>query len=44
MIKLSELEVYKVALEIGEIVWAMVEKWVFLKKTLWGNNLQEQTL
>ncbi len=35
MIKLSELEVYKVALEIGEIVWAVVEKWgIFEKDTL----------
>ena len=41
MIKLNELEVYKVAMEIGEIVWAVVEKWSFLKKTLWANNLPE---
>lgn len=34
-IKLEELEVYKVALEIGEIVWTIVEKWeYFAKKTL----------
>ncbi len=32
MIKLSELEVYKVALEIGEIVWMVVEKWSFFEK------------
>ena len=34
-LKLEELEVYKVAIEIGEIVWAVVEKWeYFPKKTL----------
>lgn len=34
-LKLEELEVYKVAMEIGEIVWAIVDKWeYFPKKTL----------
>jgi four helix bundle protein len=34
-LKLEELEVYKVAMEIGEIVWAVVDKWeYFPKKTL----------
>lgn len=34
-LKLEELEVYKVAMEIGDIVWAVVEKWeYFPKKTL----------
>lgn len=34
-LKLEELEVYKVALEIGEIVWSVVDKWeYFSKKTL----------
>ena len=34
-LRLEELEVYKVAMEIGEIVWAVVNKWeYFPKKTL----------
>jgi four helix bundle protein len=34
-LRLEELEVYKVAMEIGEIVWAVVDKWeYFPKKTL----------
>lgn len=34
-LKLEELEVYKVAMEISEIVWSLVEKWeYFPKKTL----------
>lgn len=34
-LKLEDLEVYKVAMEIGEIVWAVVNKWeYFPKKTL----------
>ena len=34
-LRLEELEVYKVAMEIGEIVWNVVAKWeYFAKKTL----------
>jgi four helix bundle protein len=34
-LKLEELEVYKVAIEIGEHVWTIVDKWeYFPKKTL----------
>lgn len=34
-IKLEELEVYKVAMEIGELVWGIVDQWhYFPKKTL----------
>ncbi|MGH2552821.1 MAG: four helix bundle protein [Chitinophagaceae bacterium] len=34
-LKLEDLEVYKVAMEIGEIVWGIVDKWdYFPKKTL----------
>ena len=34
-LKLEELEVYKVAMEISEIVWGIVDKWdYFPKKTL----------
>jgi four helix bundle protein len=33
--RLEDLEVYKVAMEIGEIVWSIVNKWeCFSKKTL----------
>ncbi len=33
--KLEDLEVYKVAMEVGEIVWSIVNKWdSFAKKTL----------
>jgi len=35
MLKLEDLEVYKVALEIGDIVWSVVERWeLFAKDTL----------
>jgi hypothetical protein len=34
-LRLEDLEVYKVAMEIGEIVWNAVVKWeYFAKKTL----------
>ncbi len=34
-LKLEDLEVYKVAMEIGEIVWKVVDRWeYFPKKTL----------
>ena len=34
-LKLEDLEVYKVAMEIGDLVWAVVDKWeYFPKKTL----------
>jgi len=34
-LRLEDLEVYKVAMEIGEIVWKVVAKWeYFAKKTL----------
>ncbi len=33
-LKLEEPDVYKVAMEIGEIVWSIVDKWdYFTKKT-----------
>ncbi len=38
MIKLSELEVYKVSMEIGEIVWGIVEKWDFFQKDTLGKQ------
>ena len=34
-LRLEELEVYKVAMEIGDLVWEIVDKWdYFQKKTL----------
>jgi four helix bundle protein len=34
-LKLEDLEVYRVAMEIGDIVWTVVDKWeYFPKKTL----------
>ncbi|HEX4876913.1 MAG TPA: four helix bundle protein [Chitinophagaceae bacterium] len=34
-LRLEELEVYKVAMEIGDVVWGIVDKWeYFPKKTL----------
>jgi four helix bundle protein len=34
-LKLEDLEVYKVAMEIGDIVWTVVDRWeYFPKKTL----------
>lgn len=38
MIKLEELEVYKVAMEIGELVWTIVEKWNFYQKDTLGKQ------
>ena len=33
--RLEDLEVYKIAMEIGELVWTVVDKWeYFSKKTL----------
>lgn len=31
-LKLEELEVYKVAMEIGELVWQIVIKWEYFEK------------
>lgn len=39
MIKLEDLEVYKVALEIGEITWKIVDKWDFFNKDTLGKQL-----
>lgn len=39
MIKLSELEVYKVSMEIGEIVWNIVEKWNHFEKDTLGKQI-----
>lgn len=38
MIRLEDLEVYKVAMEIGEIVWGIVEKWNYYQKDTLGKQ------
>jgi four helix bundle protein len=38
MIELKELEVYKVAMEIGEIVWQIVNKWDYFNKDTLGKQ------
>lgn len=39
MIKLDDLEVYKVSMEIGDIIWTIVEKWDFFAKDTLGKQL-----
>ena len=38
MIKLEDLEVYKVSMEIGEFVWEIVEKWNYYQKDILGKQ------
>jgi hypothetical protein len=38
MIKLIDLEVYKVALEIGDNIWDIVDKWDFFNKGTIGKQ------
>src|SRR5258706_2916774 len=38
MIKLEDLEVYKVAMEIGEIAWIITNKWNFYEKDTLGKQ------
>ena len=38
MIKLVDLEVYKVAMEIGDNIWDMVDKWDFFNKDTLGKQ------
>lgn len=40
-LKLEELEVYKVAMEIGEIVWNIVKKWGYFQKKTLGAQFSE---
>jgi four helix bundle protein len=40
-LKLEELEVYKLALEIGEIVWSVVDKWEYFSKKTLGTQFVE---
>lgn len=39
MIKLDDLEVYKVALKIGDIVWDVVEKWNYFERDTLGKQI-----
>ena len=39
MIKLEDLEVYKVAVEIGELVWEVVQQWNYFEKDTLGKQL-----
>jgi four helix bundle protein len=38
-LRLEELEVYRVAMEIGEIVWNVVIKWEYFEKKTLGAQL-----
>ena len=38
-LKLEDLEVYKIALEIGEIVWNIVLKWGYFEKKTLGTQV-----
>ena len=38
MIKLEDLEVYKVAMEIGDMVWEIVNKWSYFDKDTLGKQ------
>lgn len=39
MIKLKDLVVYKVSLEIGDITWEIVERWNYYQKDTLGKQL-----
>lgn len=39
MIKLEDLEVYKVAIEIGEAVWSLTKNWDFFNKDTLGKQI-----
>ena len=38
MIPLEDLEVYKIAMEIGELAWGVVDKWEYLAKKNIGDQ------
>ncbi len=40
-VKLEELQVYQVAMEIGEMVWAIVDKWGYFPKKTLGSQYVE---
>lgn len=37
-LRLEDLEVYKVAMEIGEIVWTIVSRWEYFEKKTLGSQ------
>lgn len=37
-LKLEDLEVYKTAMEIGDIVWSIVAKWSYFEKSTLGSQ------
>lgn len=37
-LRLEDLEVYKVAMEIGELVWGIVMKWEYFEKKTLGSQ------
>lgn len=39
MIKLNDLVVYKIAMELGEDIWNVVDKWSFFQKDTLGKQL-----
>ena len=40
-LRLEELEVYKISMEIGEIVWAIVARWPYFDKKTLGAQFVE---
>lgn len=38
-LRLEDLEVYKVSMEIGEIIWSLVDKWGYFPKKTLGTQL-----
>lgn len=40
-LKLEELEVYKVAMDIGEMVWKVVDRWDYFSKKTLGSQFVE---
>ncbi len=38
MLSLEDLEVYKVSMEIGEIVWKVVDRWTYYQKDTLGKQ------
>jgi four helix bundle protein len=40
-LRLEELEVYKVAMEIGEIVWSIVSRWGYFEKKTLGAQITD---
>lgn len=39
MIRLNDLEVYKVAMDIGEMTWSIVKKWNYFEQDTLGKQL-----